>query len=475
MTQSLKLERSQSRVVEDQAVWWSRLFAPTAIAPLVYFRIAFGLIMVWEVWRYFNYGWVHRYYIVPAYHFTYPGFGWVQPWPGEGMVIHFLGLAVLGLMIAAGLFYRLSAALFFLGFTYVFLLDQTQYLNHFYLVSLLSLLLIFVPANRYLAIDSRVRRNIRSSTVPAWTVWLLRFQVGVPYFFGGIAKINPDWLRGSPMFFWLADRADFPVIGQWFSERWMAYIFSYGGLFFDLLVVPLLLWRRTRTPALIVMTLFHLTNYRLFNIGIFPWMMMAVTWILFAPDWLTRTRLWRLGSVSAVDDPAPTVSHRWQRLISMMLVGYVAFQVLFPLRHFLYPSYVSWSEEGHNYAWHMKLRGKAGDITFYAVDHATRAREAIDLHDYLNDRQIDKMATRPDMILQFAHDVYADLAVDGRTNFGIYVDSRAALNDHVWQLFIDPAVNLARQPRDIWHKSWIIPFTAPTYAEANAAGQAVDD
>ena len=469
MTRTLDLETHPS--VADrhtQAAWWSRLFEQTAVAPLAFFRVAFGLVMVWEVWRYFTYGWIARYYMDPVYYFTYLGFDWIHPWPGNGMVIHFALLAVLGVMIAAGLFYRLSAVLFFLGFTYVFLLDQTQYLNHFYLVSLLSFLLIFVPANRYLSLDSLLRPGIRSRMVPAWTVWLMRFQVAVPYFFGGIAKINPDWLRGSPMYFWLGERTDFPLIGQWFTERWMAYLFSYGGLFFDLLVVPFLLWRRTRTPALIVMTLFHLTNYRLFNIGIFPWLMMIATWILFAPDWLQRTRLWRLGGVPDQGVLTSMTPYPRQRLVASILAVYIAFQVLFPLRHYFYPSYVSWSEEGHNFAWHMKLRGKGGDIQFYVVDHASGEREEVDLSLYLNDRQIGKMSVRPDMILQFAHDLAADYTAIGRSDFGIYVDSWATLNDHVWQLLIDPAADLSQQPRSIWADSWIVPFTAPTFAEADA-------
>jgi hypothetical protein len=466
LTQALELEQNPTTTSGDQTALWSRLFAPAVIAPLVYFRIAFGIILMWEVWRYFNYGWVQRYYMEPSYFFTYLGFDWVRPWPGDGMLIHFVALAVLAAMIALGLFYRLSTILFFLGFTYVFLLDQTQYLNHFYLVSLLSLLLIFVPANRALALDSLRRPATRSQTVPAWTVWLLRFQIGVPYFFGGIAKINPDWLRGSPMYFWIADHTDFPLIGAWMGERWMGNLFSYGGLFFDLLVSPCLLWRRTRTPALIVMTLFHLTNYYLFNIGIFPWMMMVATWILFAPDWLTRTRLWRFGGVPAGEADSPVVSFPQKRFVVVLLAIYVAFQVLFPLRHWLYPGYVSWTEEGHNFSWHMKLRGKGGEIDFYVVDHASGERDLIDLYLYLNDRQIDKMSTQPDMILLLAHAIYEDFYADGRTNFGVYVDSLAALNDHQWQTLIDPTVDLARQPRNIWYNGWVVPFTAPTYAEA---------
>lgn len=165
-----------------------RAVAPVDVASLACFRIAFGAVMAWEVVRYFQKGWISTYYIAPQFHFTYYGFGWVKPWPGPWMYVHFavLGLASLG--IAAGLWYRLSAVVFFLGFTYVFLLEQTNYLNHFYLITLLGFVMIFLPANRALSLDAWLRPALRSDYVPAWTLWILRIQIGLPYFFGGVAS-----------------------------------------------------------------------------------------------------------------------------------------------------------------------------------------------------------------------------------------------------------------------------------------------
>ena len=99
------------------------------------FGVLFGALMLWEVGRYFSHNWIELYYIEPKFHFTYYGFSWVRPWPGEWMHVHFLALGVLAVLILVGLCYRIAAALFFLGFTYVFLLDQARYLNHFYLVT----------------------------------------------------------------------------------------------------------------------------------------------------------------------------------------------------------------------------------------------------------------------------------------------------------------------------------------------------
>ncbi|MAS37141.1 MAG: vitamin K-dependent gamma-carboxylase [Anaerolineaceae bacterium] len=458
------LASTAADTARDQVSIWQRLFVPVAAAPLVFFRIAFGGIMLWEVWRYFNHGWIARYFIEPTFYFGYFGFEWVRPWPGDGMYLHFYLLGLLAVLIILGLFYRISALLFFLGFTYVFLLDQTNYLNHFYLIALVSFAMIFVPATRALSLDGLRKPNLRSDSAPAWTVALLRFLIGIAYFYGGIAKINGDWLQAVPMRYWLAARRDFPLIGQWFGEEWMAYLFSYGGLFFDLLIVPLLLWRRTRTPALIVATLFHVTNAHLFSIGIFPWFMIAATWILFGPDWLRHTPLWKLGGVPPVDpdavQPVPALNRR-QRWVAALLTLFVVWQVLMPLRHWLYPGYVSWTEEGHNFSWHMKLRGKDGDLTMYVFDKGTYTTEEVNLSDYLSYRQVSKMATRPHMVHQFAYYLADQLRAQGRDNFSIHARNWVALNGRDWQLIIDPQVDLASQPRDIWHKPWLLPLETP--------------
>src|SRR6185503_15717539 len=110
------------------------LFEPVDISFLVFFRVLFGGIMLWETYRYFTRGWIARYYVEPVVNFTYYGFSWVKPWPGRGMYIHFVVLGLAAACVIAGFFYRIAAPVFFLAFTYFFLLDQTRYMNHFYLV-----------------------------------------------------------------------------------------------------------------------------------------------------------------------------------------------------------------------------------------------------------------------------------------------------------------------------------------------------
>lgn len=434
----------------------SRLFQPVDAAGLVAFRIAFGLIMLWEVLRTFQYERVFRYYDPNIFHFTYFGFDWVKPLPGSGMTILFVVLGVLAVCIAVGLAYRLAALLFFLGFGYVFLLDQAQYLNHFYLVTLMSGLLVLIPAHRAFSLDAWLRLTTPAEQVPAWSYWLLRAQIGIVYFYAGIAKLNVDWLRGEPMRMWLADRGDFPVIGSLFTQEWMVMLFTYGGLLFDLSVTFLLLWRRTRLIGFIFALGFHLMNSQLFNIGIFPWMMIAVTTLFFEPGWIRLPRFRR-----PLSPVMPVMSPRLQSILLVGVIAYLSVQLIMPLRHWLYPGEVNWTEEGHRFSWHMLLRSKNGDSRFFAFDPVRETSWEIDLDEYLTPIQIDEMTTRPDMLLQFAHLAADSLEAQGIADVQIRVWSMLSLNARASQLMIDPQVDLVREERTFEHAEWILPLMQP--------------
>jgi vitamin K-dependent gamma-carboxylase-like protein len=436
---------------------WARLFVPVDIASLVCFRIVFGLILLWEVCRYFQYGWIRDYYIDPAFYFSYYGFDWVRPWPGIGMYLHFAVLGILAICIAAGFRYRLSATLFFLGFTYVFLLDESRWLNHFYLVILVSFLLIFVPAHRAFSVDSLVRPLIRSDTVPAWSPWILRAQIALVYLFGAIAKLNSDWLHGEPMRMWLADRTDFPVIGSLFTQQWMPYFFSYGGLLFDLLFVPLVLWRRTRPVALAVGIMFHLMNSRLFDIGIFPWFMLAANLLFLSPGWpRLLLRLPKLDTSSV----APVVGPR-HRLIVVALAFYFVVQVLIPLRRYLYPGDVNWTQQGDRFAWRMKLLDVQGEAQFTATDPVSGQTWDVDPLDFIDARQLREMVIRPDMTLQLAHHIADTFRDQGYAQVQVRAQVDVSLNGRDLQPQIDPTIDLAAQPRMLGPASWIMPAPPP--------------
>jgi vitamin K-dependent gamma-carboxylase len=434
-----------------------RLFEPVDIAWLVFFRVIFGSLLLWEVCRYFQNGWIESHFIEPTFHFTYPGFDWIRPWPGVGMYFHFVLLGLLAFCILAGLCYRVSTTLFAVGFWYVFLLDQTNYLNHFYLIGLLSLLLVFLPANRAFSLDV-LRGSVKPCSIaPAWSLALLRFQIGIVYFFGGIAKLNADWLRGEPMRTWLAARTDFPLIGRWFTEEPVVALFNYGGLLLDLLIVPLLLWRRTRLCAFGVATLFHLMNAMLFSIGIFPWFMIAATALFFDPSWARRLFSWRHDKHVIIDRQIACPSP--YRVITATLLGcYALVQCLVPLRHYVYEGDVNWTDKGHKFSWRMKLRDKHGRATFLVLCADTGRFWQPPAQSLLTDRQARKMAARPHLILQFAkHLAHHARGVD-IANPRVHACVEVSLNGRPFQPIIDPSVNLAHEARRMKLKEWTIPL-----------------
>jgi len=446
------------------------LFNPVDISFLVFFRVVFGGIILWEVYRYFTHGWITRYFVEPAVTFTYYGFSWVKPWPGRGMYIHFFVLGVAAACVMAGLFYRIAAPILFLAFTYTFLLDQTRYLNHFYLVCLISFLMCFLPAERAFSVDASMRRKIRSDVVPAWTLWLLRAQIGIPYFYGGIAKLNSDWIfGGEPMRSWLRPFTRIPPLGHIFGAEWVVYSFVIAGLLLDLLVVPLLLWRRTRLFAFVAAVLFNLINAVIFDIGIFPWLMLGALFIFFPPDLPRRfARAFmspgqefpgaQVPVISVAESRSLTVS---EKVVAVLLAAYLAFQLVFPLRHYLYPGNVSWTEEGHNFSWHMKLRTKGGEAVFTVTHPGSGQTWIIKPEQYLASHQVVKMSTKPDLILQFAHHLAEEKRREGYDNVEVRARVMVFLNGREPQLLIDPNVDLAKEEISLLPARWILPLTTP--------------
>jgi hypothetical protein len=441
-----------------------RAFAPVDIASLVFFRIAFGLLMVWEVCRYFAYHGIAAYWLEPRFLFKFYGFSWVHPWPGHWLYVHWTALGLFALLVAAGFLYRVSALLFFLSYTYFFLLDEGRYVNHAYLICLFSFLLIFVPAHRAVSIDAWMNPKLRAQTAPAWTLWLLRAQMGVVYFYGGVAKLAPDWLRGEPMRTRMAHRTDFPIIGRFFREEWAVYGISYGGLLLDLFVVPLLLWRRTRVPTFCAALVFHLINAQWWPLGVFPWLAIAATTLFLSPSWPRRIgSIFRITSSSSElkKGEGELLSPQKQRLVSSLVIVYVAIQILVPLRQFLYPGGIEWIYLEHRFSWQMVLRLQTTRAYFYVTDPNIGRTVQVKPSAFLNYPQSLRMGWRPDMILQFAHYLATVIPRSGPKPLKVEARVLVSVNGRKPQLFIDPNVDLAAEARSLGRPRWLLQIHEP--------------
>jgi hypothetical protein len=439
----------------------STLRQPTAILPLVVFRIVFGVLMFISTLRFTLKGWIHEFYIAPEVHFPYLGLEWITPLPGDGMYIVFGAMLLLTTTITVGLFYRVSVVGFFLLFTYVELLDKTYYLNHYYFISLLSFLLIFLPLHRAFSLDVWRNPDRRLTHVPRWTIAAIQFQLGVVYFFAGVAKLKPDWLLDAmPLTIWLRANVDFPVLGQFFDERWLHFAMSWAGAAYDLTIPFLLLWNRSRPIAYLTVIAFHVMTALLFPIGMFPWIMIALTPIFFSAQaygrvlgWLKRMmplRLNRRSRFAAI--PNDLQFPRWAALI---LAGFFAFQVTFPLRHWLYPGDVMWTEEGYRFAWNVMLAEKSGLTIFRVHDNETGREWLVFPNEYLSPQQEHQMSFQPDMILQFAHYLEDEYAQHGHDNLSITVDAYVSLNGRSSQRLIQADVDLTQEASSLHGKDWI--------------------
>lgn len=428
---------------------------PVNGASLALFRILFGLLMSVAMIRLLLKGWVQELYVAPSFFFTWEWFPWIKPLPGVGMYWLVGSLAVLASGIAVGVAYRFCAVCFFLGFTYLELIDQTTYLNHYYLVSLLSGLLIFLPAAVEWSWDARGQTQ---TNVPAWSIWLLRFQVGLVFFFAGLAKLNADWLlEAQPMRIWLGARSDLPIIGSYLLKPWVAYGASWIGMVYDLSIPFLLLWVRSRKWAYLGVIVFHVATALLFRIGMFPWIMMVATLVFIPPKALRNVvgRIFgkrvegRTGFVYAEGACA-----RLNQVTLVVVLLYVLVQIALPLRSYCYPQQGAWDGRGFNFAWRVMLVEKTGYVQFYAVDLETGKRERLSTSGLITPRQKVMMAQYPGMIRQMALRLAEDLKASGRQDCEVRADAWLTINGHPSQRIIRPEINLAGAlPED-----WIVPL-----------------
>ena len=120
--------------------------------------------------------------------------------------------------------------------------------------------MIFLPANKHMSLDVKLGTVKEKLTMPKWVSLLFITQIIIVYFYASIAKIYPDWLDGTFTKNLLQGTTSRPFFLELFSQKWFYLFIAYAGILFDLLVVPLLLFKKTRTIALICSVIFHLFN-----------------------------------------------------------------------------------------------------------------------------------------------------------------------------------------------------------------------
>jgi len=436
-----------------------KLFSPVDNSPLILFRIIFGFLLFYQSLSYITNGVVYENFIRPPFTFTYIGFEFLQPMPGLGMYFYFCFMALLGLLIMVGAWYRFSIAAFTLLWLLIYLMQKSGYNNHYYLVLLLSFLMIFMPANAYCSWDVKRKAVIKKNCCPQWIPRIFIAQCFVVYFFSATSKLAaPDWFSGKFLAIQFSLLSKRHLLGIIYAQKWFPVFLSYAGCLFDLCIVPLLLLKKTRPFALVAACIFHLFNSYTFRIGIFPYLSVALLIFFTNADKVRSVFFKSKPPFLFVKDYVVSYGIR-QKVIMYGLCIYLIFQIVLPVRYLFFPGNVFWTEEGYRLSWKMMLRTKSGKIYFKVIDPASQKIWFVDPSHTFAPSHVMWLSTSPDIIWQYAQHIKNDFGKKGFTNVEVYAIDSVSLNRSGYKPFINPATNLAKVK---WypfrHSDWIMPY-----------------
>jgi len=419
------------------------------------FRIAFGIVAFAEGAGALVLGWVKETFVDVAYNFTFIGFEWLNHLNGPYMYFHYALIALFGLGIATGTFYRISAAGFLLCWTIAYLMQKHHYNNHYYLMILLGCWMCVLPVGKRFSVDVFLGRTAKENLVPAWTLYALIFQLGIVYFYAALAKLYPDWLQGLPLTIWLTNISKTHIFGEMLADRSLIVFLAYTGIGYDLLVVPALLFSKTRLFAVAASLVFHLFNSIVFQIGTFPYMMIGALILFFPP---AQVEHWLTGKGQKM---LPEKKYAISSTGKLLLIVFFIIQIVLPVRHLFYKDSVNWTEEGHRMSWRMMLRTKSGIISFQCKNPETGEVWTVDPAKFgITQEQKSVMAKSPDMIWQFARKLKQYYEKHEHIHVEVYVQCMVSLNGRPYKQFIDPAINIAEQPWKMFaHSDWILPYS----------------
>ena len=434
------------------------LSEPVNNAPLVVWRVAFGTLMLLESWGAIATGWVYRNLVEPEFTFSFIGFESLQVFLGWPMYAWFALMGVAALGVALGYRYRVSAAVLAVLWSGAYFLQKTSYNNHYYLAVLLCWGMAALPAHRRAALDV-ARTGVRTYTHGRWISVLAKAQLLIVFTYGALAKLYPGWLNGDFIAHSFARKAHYPVLGPLLAQGWFQDFITYGAIAFDGLIIPLLWWRPTRRLAFCGLIAFNLFNSVVFQIGIFPYLVLALTVFFFEPAYIERLfRLQPAGAAASQLTPKPAATPPLSRPVTLALVGYLAVQVMLPLRHHFIPGDVNWREEGHRLSWRMMLRSKGGTVRLEAVNPVSGERERVRPRDFLTQKQASRLAGYPYFLWRFAQYVEAHYRARGWPEVEVYATrSKVYLNGRDAAPLVAPTTDLTAVEWNYWGRNpWVL-------------------
>lgn len=429
-----------------------KLFQPIDNAPLIIFRIFFGFLLAAETFGAILTGWVKENFIKPEFTFSHIGMEWLQPLPGIGMYIYFAIMGVLGVFVMIGYKYRFSLSAFTILWTITYWMQKTSYNNHYYMLILVCLIMIFLPANRYASIDVKQNSKIKSLSMPKWCSWVMILQVAIVYFFATVSKFYPDWLDGTFTKNLLSNKSPYPFIQEIFNQKWFYLFIAYSGIAFDMLIVPMLLWKRTRTLAFVASLIFHLFNAITLQIGIFPFFALSFGVFFYPPEKMRSIFFRKKPVLDLENEPV----YQSKSVLLYFFLPYFILQIILPVRHWFIKGDVLWTEEGHRLSWRMMLRSRSGYTNLTVYDKKTGKSLRYQTLVKLTDKQYKTVSDKPDAIWQFAQIIkkkYAEKDID----VSIFAETFVSINQKPMKQLIDPKTDLANVKWNyFFHNDWVL-------------------
>jgi hypothetical protein len=440
--------------------WKAALFEPVSAAPLGLFRIFWGGIMFYYFFVLAIGGGKYK-YLDTIFRFKYPFFDWVVVASPTLMNTCFYGGVVLSIMMSLGAYYKFTSRVLLFLYTYTFLLDMSYWNNHYYAYMLIGCFFALSDGHKAYSID-KMRFNLEG-TIPYWQLFLFQFQFILVYFYGGLSKLqNKDWMTNSAAYSMLHHNLKLDhSLTLLFS-----LIMTYGGIIYDFFIGFFLSRRQTLWWCLPFILLFNISNFFLFNIGSFPFAMMA-SFVLFIPSgWLaTQIAKWTKQPnrySSQIDLKQPIFI---QKIGYVALMSYVAFQLIFPLRSLFYEGSVFWTAEGKLCAWHMMAGSsyvKVNNFNIIEYNDQKTVRLSVNpikVDSFLSKKQIRTLGTFPFAVPQFAKFLKKEAELAGFKNVAIKGEVYISKNYRPMTLVIDPDIDLsALDPKHFGHNDWLLRY-----------------
>ncbi|MCL5127076.1 HTTM domain-containing protein [Algibacter sp. L4_22] len=428
------------------------LFKHIDNSALIVFRIIFGLLCFLESVGAIFTGWVRKTLVEPKFTFSFIGFEWLQPLPGNGMYFYYAIMGAFAFCVMLGYKYRFSIIGFTLMWAVTYLMQKSSYNNHYYLLMLLSSIMVFMPANRYASVDVYQKPSIKNFSMPQWCKWVFVLQLFIVYTYASVAKFYPDWLDTTVVELLMRNKRSYFLVDELLQQKVVHYFLAYGGILFDGLIIPLLLFKPTRKYMFFISVFFHLFNAVVFQIGIFPFLSLAFSLFFFEPETIRNIFLKKKPFYNA---EAVILPKKKKSLIVLFLI-YFVIQIGLPLRHHFIKDNVLWTEEGHRLSWRMMLRIKSGSTSYTVENKKTGKRFIVKQNDYLTAKQKRSVSTKPDVMWQFAQRLKAEYKASGQ-DIAVYVNSKVSVNGRKYKQFIDRNIDLASVEWSVFkHSDWIL-------------------